>query len=68
MITGSNRTKLAYITGAASDGFTIERRRVAVRFTSDKSGETLSLALESAGIMIIVPFEEVEKLIRRARG
>lgn len=39
---------------------------VIIRFTSDELGETLSL--EAAGTLIAVTFEEVEKVIKKARG
>lgn len=39
---------------------------VIIRFTSDELGETLSL--EAAGTLIAVAFEEVEKVIKKARG
>lgn len=41
------------------------RKNVTVRFTSDKYGETISL--EDGENIIGVPFEEVEKMIEKAR-
>ena len=41
------------------------RENITVRFTSDKYGETISL--EDGEVMIGVPFEEVEKMIEKAR-
>ena len=41
---------------------------ITTRFTHDISGETLSLSDEKRDIMIVVPFEQVERVIKRARG
>lgn len=40
---------------------------ISIRFTSDEMGETLSLALDEAGIMISVDFGSVAKVIKKER-
>ena len=42
--------------------------KVTVRFTTDSHGETLSLCDDRRGIMISVAYEEIEKIIKEARG
>lgn len=42
-----------------------QRKKIVVRFTSDRYGETISL--EDGEKIIGVPFEEVSKLIEKAR-
>lgn len=48
-----------------TDGLRLHTAPVTVRFTSDHLGETLSL--ESANGMILVPFEQVKKIIEEER-
>ena len=45
----------------------IIRARLTVRFTSDQFGETISIGDDNAGILMLVPFEKVEKLIEETR-
>lgn len=40
---------------------------ITIRFTSDPTGETLSLALDEEGIMISVDFGAVAKVIKKER-
>ena len=40
---------------------------ITARFTSDEIGETISLADERAGLMLVVPFEPVFRMITEAR-
>ena len=61
-------TKAKPVNGVIIDRGNIRRQIITVRFTSDKIGETISLADEINGIMIIVPFESVAELIERTRG
>lgn len=42
-----------------------QRRKIVVRFTSDRYGETISF--EDGEVIMGVPFEEVKKLIQKAR-
>lgn len=60
-------TELRMIKGFhAKEGDILPRKAdVTVRFTSDKYGETLSL--EDGKTIIGAPFEDVEKLIKKAR-
>lgn len=48
-----------------TEGLRLIPERVTVRFTSDSRGETLSL--ESANGMILVPFEQVKRIIEEER-
>lgn len=48
-----------------TDGLRLAKAPVTVRFTSDGLGETLSL--ESANGMILVPFEQVKRIIEEER-
>ncbi|MGF6376869.1 hypothetical protein M2140_001947 [Clostridiales Family XIII bacterium PM5-7] len=57
--------KIKQINGLMSDGKSIWKADVTVRFTSEKIGETLSL--ESNGVMITVGFEDIEKVIKKGR-
>lgn len=59
-------TELKIIKGFHGRKDTLPRRKnVTVRFTSDKYGETISL--EDGENIMGVPFEEVEKMIEKAR-
>ena len=49
-------------------GENIRYRPVQVRYSSDKSGKTLSLSQDDDGVMITVPFEYVERLIKKEQG
>lgn len=51
--------------GGKRTGYIPEMKKITVRFTSDKHGESLSI--EDGETMLGVPFEEVEKLIEKAR-
>ena len=55
-------TKTKIIDGATFDGDKICRQKITVRYTDDEIGKTLSL--QTQDFMIIVPFEEVEKIIK----
>ena len=58
----SQRTKIIDIKGMIFDSpENAMPCNVTVRYTSDKIGKTLSL--NAANIMIVVPFEEIEKMI-----
>ena len=50
-----------YVTTATEFGSSL----VTVRYTSDKIGKTLSL--EANGVMISVAYEDIEKIIRKAK-
>ena len=41
-------------------------RKISIRYTSDHHGKTLSLADDNVGLMIAVPYESVERLVRDA--
>lgn len=58
--------KSVVVEGAVTNGYRIVKRQVMVRFTSDEIGETLSLD-DQMGMMIMVPFEQVDKLIKQTR-
>lgn len=51
--------------GMAFTGKENYRGKVTVRFTSDNLGETLSL--QYGGVMILVPYEPVKKIIEETR-
>lgn len=55
----SGRMELREIKGFISDGYDIKSAEVIVRFTSDETGESISLQTDD--IMIGVPFEKVKK-------
>lgn len=59
-------TKIKMIKGLVSNGYDLQPKQVVVRFTTDSIGESLSL--EANGMMILVPFEQVQKVIKAARG
>lgn len=42
--------------------------KLTVRFTSDSFGETISIADDKQGLMLVVPFERVEQIIKDARA
>ena len=54
------------IKGFMSDGEKIKQAKITVKFTSDCIGETISL--ETAGVMFILAFKDVEKVIKKARN
>lgn len=58
-------TMLDKTAGLVSDGRSISRANVTMRFTTDNGGETLSL--EAYGQQITVPFEAVIKLVKVTR-
>jgi len=58
-------TMLDKTVGCVSDGRSISKVNVTMRFTTDNVGETLSL--EAYGEQITVPFEAVIKLARATR-
>ena len=60
-------TKTEAIQGMIINGLAPSMKMITVRFTSDESGETISLADENNGIMLLVPFEPVQELIDEAR-
>lgn len=44
---------------------TFEPKKVRVMFTDDRVGKTLSLGSEEDGFMITVPYEAIEKMIKK---
>ena len=58
-------TMLDKTAGWVSDGRSISRANVTMRFTTDNGVETLSL--EACGKQITVPFEAVIKLVKVTR-
>ena len=55
------------ITGLITNGTVAIAQPIAVRFTSDKVGETLSLGNDE-DIQITVPFEVIDKMIQQERS
>lgn len=68
-----HKTITKYIRGFVAEGVdplsNIRPDTLAVRFTHDDYGETISIAIEKNGreIMLAVPFEPVAKIIGEAR-
>ena len=63
----SERTKIIDIKGMIFDSpENAMPCNVTVRYTSDKVGKTISL--NAANIMIVVPFEEIEKMIKEVEN
>lgn len=58
----NKNTKTKIIDGATFNGDKIYRQKITVRYTDDEIGKTLSL--QAQDFMILVPFEEVEKIIK----
>ena len=54
---------LQEIDGLELIGQKYKKARLVVRFTSDNIGESISIADEERGIMLMVPFEEVKRQI-----
>lgn len=51
--------------GGEKTGYMPEPKKITVRFTSDRYGETISV--EDGEIMLGVPYEPVKKMIEKAR-
>lgn len=60
-------TELKRVKGIITTNETMQPGYVTVRFTSDHFGETLSLS-DDDKIMIAVAYEDIEKIIKKARG
>ena len=58
-------THLKEVRGAFMDSKSLRQANVLARFSSDHRGETLSF--ESNGVMIVVPYEPIERLIDECR-
>lgn len=43
-------------------------REIQIRFTSDGSGETLSLAHDISGIMIAVDYKDILRVVKKERS
>ena len=54
------------VRGVMFDGEGLRKATLTIRFTSDKYGESVSIA-DDKTIMLQVPFDEIEKVKRRAR-
>lgn len=59
-------TQIKTIKGYTYDGEVFTQKRVIVRVTSDKTGETLSL--QAGEYLIGVSLEDVEKVAQKARN
>lgn len=59
-------TAIKTVTGMVSDGFSIGKAPITVRFTSDRSGESLSLEYNGK-IMLHVAYEDIKPIIQKAR-
>lgn len=53
------------VDGYTSDGYSLEKRKITVRVTSDKRGETISL--EDGRTLIGVTVKDIEYAINQAR-
>jgi len=64
-----SNTFAEYMDGITAKGRSGKIHRVKVKavFTSDEHGESLSLYCPSNDTMILVPFEQVERLIEHTR-
>lgn len=58
-------TNIIKIKGFKTNDKMMYHENIIVRFTSDLNGETLSL--QAGNVMIGIPFEMVEKLIKKTR-
>lgn len=58
-------THIKEIMGAFMDSKSLRQSKVIERFSSDHRGETLSF--ESNGVMIVVPYEPIARLIEECR-
>ena len=54
------------VRGMVFDGDGLRTATLTIRFTSDKYGESASIA-DDKTIMLQVPFDEIEKIKKRAR-
>ena len=54
------------VRGMVFDGEGLRKATLTIRFTSDKYGESVSIA-DDKTIMLSVPFDEIEKVKKRAR-
>lgn len=59
-------TAIKTVTGMVSDGFRMAKAPITVRFTSDKSGESLYLEY-NGNIMLHVAYEDIKPIIQNAR-
>lgn len=60
-------TAIKIIDGAYSDGKSLEARKLTVRITKTFEGESLSIADEKKGIMLIVPMEPIQKMLKKGK-
>lgn len=58
-------TAIKTVYGFWTDGEKLEKGKAVVRVTSDRRGETLSV--EANGMMISVAFEDVMRIVEKAR-
>ena len=59
-------TALKRVRGMVFDGEGLRKATLTIRFTSDEYGESVSIA-DDKTIMLQVPFDEIEKVKKRAR-
>lgn len=51
------------VKGVTGTSFSCQPSDITIRYTADEKGKTLSLADEDIGILLIVPFEEIEEMV-----
>ena len=58
-------TGIKIVDGIYSDGKQLEAKKLTVRVAKTFEGESLSIADEEKGIMLYVPVEPIQKMLKR---
>ena len=53
------------VKGATGTPFSCQPSDITIRYTADEKGKTLSLADEDIGILLAVPFEKIEEMVKK---
>ena len=59
-------TSIKTVNGLVSDDYKIGKSPLTIRFTSDRTGESLSLEYNGQ-IMLLVDYKDVEDIVKKAR-
>ena len=59
-------TSIKTVNGMVSDGYKVGKSLLTIRFTSDRTGESLSLEYNGQ-IMLLVDYKDVEAIVKKAR-
>ena len=59
-------TSIKTVNGMVSDGYKADKSPLTIRFTSDRTGESLSLEYNGQ-IMLLVDYKDVENIVKKAR-